>query len=545
MKNCLLLFLFFFTTLLTFAQSRKTRYEVDSLQFYSSEKSVYEFSMHSKLQGFFWDSIFYDSKPSIEVKIVNDSKDTLINYYQCHDSRIYWMEKRGKYGDTLLPGQSISVKSMWPDHEPRGTFFSGIRLKYKIGDSIYTNTIKVWGSVYPSSDKIISKSIAISQQITFEKNNYDFGQVALNSEPERFLKFKNTGADTLIITSAPTTACGCDMATLKDKKMIYAPSEEGTLIYKFDTKSPRKYDNIITIQTNGDAAFTAIRVKWEVLSDSLKDWERKINNHPTLNAHLDSLAKVYCYMRLGNSLEMPVINIYDGPCDSIKNVSVEEMGSLFISNELVEIFKNSKNYLTRLISFEALTRTNYSADSLEILLETLIVNSEQKYSEELIRHFLDLVSPSKNSPLEIKKYSISTKIDLDDFIYLSYMVNCCPSVEVCVGQGFEVYISSALDFGTINLSNFHKDKFVLHKKILVCNATKETIIIAPYHDKFTTCDKKSYSLSANQTIAIDFKSVVDLKEGNQRIERPIKIVDYQTKKEKTVWIKAYFINYKE
>ena len=392
---------------------------------------------------------------------------------------------------------------------------------------------------------VFSQLAAFSQYITFEKNNYDFGQVALNSEPERFLKFKNTGADTLIITAAPTTACGCDMVTLKDKKMIYAPNEEGTLIYKFDTSSPRKYDNKITIQTNGDAAFTAIRVKWEVvLLDSLKYWELKINNHPSLNAHLDSLAKDYCYMRLGNSLEMPVYNSYDDPCDSIKNISVEEMGSLFTSNELVEIFKNSENYLTRLISFEALTRTNYSSDSLAQLLETLIVNTKPKYSEELIRHFLDLVSPSKVYPYEIKKYSKSTKVDLDDFIYLNYMVNCCPSSEVCVGQGFEVYISSALDFGTINLSNFAKDKFVLHKKILVCNATKETIIIAPYHDKFTKCDKKSYSLSANEAIAIDFKSVVNLKNGNQRIERPIKIVDYQTKKEKTVWIKAYFINYK-
>lgn len=173
MKNRLLLFIFISTTLLSFSQSRIKHDKLDSLQFYSSERSVYEFSMHSKLQGFFWDSIFYDSKPSIEVKIVNDSKDTLINYYQCRDSRIYWMEKRGKYGDTLLPGQSISVKSMWPDREPTGTFDSPIRLKYKIGDSIYINRIEVWGSVYPMSDKIISKSIAISQQITFEKNNLE------------------------------------------------------------------------------------------------------------------------------------------------------------------------------------------------------------------------------------------------------------------------------------------------------------------------------------------------------------------------------------
>lgn len=400
-----------------------------------------------------------------------------------------------------------------------------------------------------------------SQHIAFEYccNNFgvdvfDFGQVALNSKPERFLKFKNTGADTLIIMAAPTTACGCDMATLKDNKMIYAPEEVGTLIYKFDTKSPRKYDNKITIQTNGEAAYSSIGVKWEVLPDSLKDWELKINNHPTLNAHLDSLAKDYCYMKPGNSLEMPVFNSYDGPCDSIKNISVQEIGSLFGNNDLVEIFKNSKNYLTRLISFEALTRTNYSLDSLEILLETLILNSNPKYSIELINHFLDLVSPSKVYAEEIKKYSKSTKIDLDYYLYLrSLLVSHCAPTMLHPGQAMPMIwgitndyfhvISDTIDYGTIDLSNYTKSNFVLRQKLRVYSTSDKIIIIAPYYDSNTTCDKKSYRLESKGTIDIDFSSAVELKKTNQSIKRPIKIVDYQTKKEKTVWIKAYFINY--
>ncbi len=102
MKNCLLLFLFISFISFAFGQSRQGLYKVDSLQFYNSNKSQYEFSMIKKSQGFFLDSICYQSKPYIEVNIVNDSKDALINYYQARDSRILWYEKKGKYNDTLF-----------------------------------------------------------------------------------------------------------------------------------------------------------------------------------------------------------------------------------------------------------------------------------------------------------------------------------------------------------------------------------------------------------------------------------------------------------
>ena len=219
MKKIILLFLFISVISLTFGQSRQGLHKVDSLQIYNSNKSIYEFSMIKNLQGFFWDSICYQSKPYVEVNIVNDSKHTLINYYLARDSRILWLEKKGKYNDTLLPGQSITLKSLWPDSEPKGTFYSPIRLKYKIGDSIYTNTIEVWGSVYPSTDKIISTSIAISEQSTFEIPNSSLQQDSINLsnnpyglgcyETIRYLKkdgtikkeilFDNNGRRTIII----------------------------------------------------------------------------------------------------------------------------------------------------------------------------------------------------------------------------------------------------------------------------------------------------------------------------------------------------------
>ena len=106
------------------------------------------------------------------------------------------------------------------------------------------------------------------QELQFEKALYDLGKVEYGSASERILTFRNSGTDTLFITSFPKTACGCDMAKIQGNKMKYAPNETGSLIYKFDTKGPRRYDNTITIRTNSNPTHSILRVKWEVLPES-------------------------------------------------------------------------------------------------------------------------------------------------------------------------------------------------------------------------------------------------------------------------------------
>jgi hypothetical protein len=395
----------------------------------------------------------------------------------------------------------------------------------------------------------------------FEQSLYDFGRVKLNTSQQHEIRFKNSGEDTLIILSEPKTASSADVARMKVGKMKYAPNEEGIVIYKFDTKSPKIFNNNITIQTNSTIASAQIvRVHWEVLSDSdkLPYWEEKINAHPRLNNHLDSLAKDNCYMRSGFSLEMPVINGYDGPCDSIRIIAVEELGGLFNSKELVDIFTETENYLTKLISFEALTRTSFKADSLAQLLDSFVHNYGYKYEYELKRHFLDIISPIEKAPIFNERYIKSTKLDLDDYYYLQDLFRTYYNPDpgntykrdwtyALVWGGtkdsFHV-LGDTIDFGTIDLRNFTKKEFVLRKNLRVYSTSDKLIIIAPYTDANTTCDKRSYRLDSEGEIVIDFRCVVELKKINQSVLRCIKLVDYQTKKEKLVWIKAYFINYK-
>jgi hypothetical protein len=103
-----------------------------------------------------------------------------------------------------------------------------------------------------------------AQTLTFERDIYDFGKVELHADSEKLLHFRNTGSDTLVFTSFPKTACGCDMAYLSGYKTSYAPNEEGDLVYKFITSYPHVYNNVIRLRTNSEQEETIIRVRWEV-----------------------------------------------------------------------------------------------------------------------------------------------------------------------------------------------------------------------------------------------------------------------------------------
>ncbi|MCB9356090.1 MAG: DUF1573 domain-containing protein [Lewinellaceae bacterium] len=104
-----------------------------------------------------------------------------------------------------------------------------------------------------------------SQNIEFEKDTFDFGEIHYDPRVKQYLKFRNTGADTLRFLAVPKTACGCDVASNKDNKMAYAPGEEGVVVYAFDTRGYGKYRKTITIRTNSTEEYKVLRVKWEII----------------------------------------------------------------------------------------------------------------------------------------------------------------------------------------------------------------------------------------------------------------------------------------
>lgn len=393
---------------------------------------------------------------------------------------------------------------------------------------------------------LMSHLIVFGQQIEFDKVIYDFGQVLYNSETKRYIKFKNIGTDTLKITSFPSTACGCDMATIQDNKMKYAPNEEGVLIYMFDTKVPRKYHNTITIQTNSTLTHSILSVKWEVLADPIEvsNWDNIISGHNSLKNHLNLLSENGCYYTNYHYVMPTFPDLKQQLCDSIRNITVSEFDSIFSNAELFEIIKYSKNYYSRLIGFEAYSQSSYNIDSLLSIFESEYKEIMTKpdyafpynHHWELYNRILNIVSPKD------KYYQNSNKIDLENYNYLkSISANYSSSVWF-TAQSFGI-VRNTIDFGNIDLSLYLKETFELRSVIVVKNVTDEILIIAPYHDANTKCDKKSYRIDPKGEVKIEFRSVVKVEQVKQPINRVIKIQNYKTKEEQLFTFKASFMNF--
>lgn len=283
-------------------------------------------------------------------------------------------------------------------------------------------------------------------------------------------------------------------------------------------------------------------------SESVADsstWEHKINAHPTLKSHLSYLSETGCYYQ-SNVYQMPGMDDVVTPrmCDSVRNVSVNEMNNLFSNSELYEILNQSDSYYTQLISFEALTRSTTDSDSLIQWLDLFFTKNYTVhytfdltgYTDQLYRHMLKTISPFDTL------YKQSNKIGLESYTFLTSLLANYDFTWATQSTSF--YVRNTINFGTIDLSDFTGNQFELRGRIKVVNVSDQLIIIAPYHDNFTKCNKKSYRLKEREYVEIDFKSVVNLEASNKKIKRLIRVVDYQTKEEMLVWIEANFVNFK-
>ncbi len=99
--------------------------------------------------------------------------------------------------------------------------------------------------------------------MTFEKTEIDYGTVDKGSDPYRKFKFKNTGAEPLIIKEAHST-CGCTIPNFK-KDPVY-PGEWGELTVRYDTQFPGVFNKIISIRTNEAQENRTVTIKGNVLT---------------------------------------------------------------------------------------------------------------------------------------------------------------------------------------------------------------------------------------------------------------------------------------
>ena len=95
---------------------------------------------------------------------------------------------------------------------------------------------------------------------------YDFGKIKEGSLVEYSFRFKNTGTNPLVITSA-VGSCGCTVAEKPEQPVL--PGEIGYLKVKFDSQNRvGEAHKTVTVSANVATGFPELLIKGEVLAKS-------------------------------------------------------------------------------------------------------------------------------------------------------------------------------------------------------------------------------------------------------------------------------------
>lgn len=98
-------------------------------------------------------------------------------------------------------------------------------------------------------------------EITFEKETHDYGTVAQGADGNYEFKFKNTGKEPLIITSAKGS-CGCTVPEWPKEPI--KPGATGSIKVTYDTKRVGAFSKTVTITSNAKTPNKVISIKGNV-----------------------------------------------------------------------------------------------------------------------------------------------------------------------------------------------------------------------------------------------------------------------------------------
>jgi uncharacterized cupredoxin-like copper-binding protein len=92
--------------------------------------------------------------------------------------------------------------------------------------------------------------------IEFYETKHDFGTIKEGDKPRHTYKFKNTGANPLLISKV-TVGCGC--TTPSFSKEPIAPGAEGEIVIEFNSKGkPGHQEKSAIVHSNGQVAAMSI-----------------------------------------------------------------------------------------------------------------------------------------------------------------------------------------------------------------------------------------------------------------------------------------------
>ncbi len=95
--------------------------------------------------------------------------------------------------------------------------------------------------------------------MTFDKSEYDFGNIVQGTPQETKFTFTNTGDAPLIITNA-TSSCGCTIPSYPKNTPI-APGETGEIVVNYNGSGLNQVTKTITVTANTEKASEILRIK--------------------------------------------------------------------------------------------------------------------------------------------------------------------------------------------------------------------------------------------------------------------------------------------
>lgn len=106
-----------------------------------------------------------------------------------------------------------------------------------------------------------------AQEIKFEKELIDYGEIKQGADGNRVFKFKNTGNKPLLIQDV-TTTCGCTIPEYP--KTAIAPGATGEIKVHYDTKRLNSFSKTITVMSNAvETGRVILRIKGKVLGEDI------------------------------------------------------------------------------------------------------------------------------------------------------------------------------------------------------------------------------------------------------------------------------------
>jgi len=220
----------------------------------------------------------------------------------------------------------------------------------------------------------------------------------------------------------------------------------------------------------------------------------------------------------------------------------------FSTSELFKIARYSKMPFFRLAAFEVFAESDYIIGSVVSFFEKEFLcldcpewfmysnlpgatpkiyypvpNSLQPSPKCINIKMLEMVTPNTKGHTKCKKLPLETVTTLRTLVMCNFYPTITEGIAFDKPPTFSI-TKPFIDFGTVDLNAYSgSSDFELRSKFKVRNNTNKTITISTKASSHTACESYRYSVPANTTIIIDFKSLIDVDLVDGKIDRKITI----------------------